>query len=138
MFADSPDEVFYERPFLDISLEDPTETRIIMQLTEYYEAVLPREGTVLDLCSSFRSHYGHFVEEAVVNGKLEVYGIGMNYSEMSVSKALIDRHNRHVVNLNEHPFGIEAIYSFQEPEPRFDAVTCNFSIEFLIRPRLVL
>ena len=109
----APDEAFYafERKVVHI------ETGAIEALRETYAEVLPREGRVLDLMSSWRSHLPY-------TGLGAVTGLGMNAAEMEDNPQL-DSFVIH--NLNREP-----VLPFEDEA--FDAVVCAVSVQYLTQP----
>ncbi|KAK5107472.1 hypothetical protein LTR62_001090 [Meristemomyces frigidus] len=93
----SNDTNFYSQPRFVTHIDDAA----IASLREYYDAVLPRQGKILDFCSSWVSHYPPAIEEASSKGELQVTGMGMNKAELDANKVL--NHGRLLVDLNENP-----------------------------------
>lgn len=98
-------------------------------LEEYYEAALlhaaegagPEGAAVLDLCSSFTSHY---TPPTPAFSRFVV--VGLNGIELFANRAATERR---VYNLNENPslpFLADA---------SFRAVTCSLSVDYLTSPR---
>ncbi|KAG9850136.1 hypothetical protein KCU63_g9190, partial [Aureobasidium melanogenum] len=71
---ESPDNSFYSDSRFVTHIDDAA----IASLRRYYDTVLPRKGLILDLCSSWISHYPQAVEKAAAEGELKVVGLGMN------------------------------------------------------------
>ncbi len=110
----SPDERFYRQPRFVQHIDDVT----IAALTDWYREFLPAESDVLDLMSSWVSHYP--VE--VPLGR--VAGLGMNDEELGANPRLTE-HCVHDLNLEpELPFDAET----------FDRATVAVSIQYLVRP----
>jgi hypothetical protein len=111
------DSGFYAFPRKVVHIDDGA----IAALRRLYADVLPADGCLLDLMSSWRSH--------LPEGRptRAVVGLGLNADEMADNPQL----TRHVVcDLNREPqlpFGDEA----------FDAVMCAVSIQYLVHPVLV-
>lgn len=95
----SADAAFYAVPRLVTHIDDVA----IASLRRYYDAVLPRRGRLLDLCSSWISHYPPAVEEAAAagDGQLRVVGLGLNAAELAANPVLGG--GRIVADLNEQP-----------------------------------
>lgn len=110
----SNDYNFYFEPRLVVHIDDAA----IETLTALYGELLPTDGTILDLMSSWRSHLPKDVEYD------EVVGLGMNDIEMAENGQL---NEHHIHNLN-----VEATLPFDAG--RFDAVLCAVSVQYLIRP----
>ncbi len=87
-------------------------------LTEYYRAVLPEGGRVLDLLSSWVSH---LPEECAY---AEVVGHGMNAEELSANPRLA---RWFVQNLNR-----DVVLPFDDQ--CFDAALCCVGVQYLQRP----
>lgn len=86
-------------------------------LVSLYSKILPLEGKVLDLMSSYQSHIPESRE-------IEVVGLGLNEEEMSLNKRL---KGFVIHDLNENPK-----LPFHDEE--FHAVVCDLSIEYVIKP----
>lgn len=85
-------------------------------LVEYYSQILPKKGIVLDLMSSFESH--------LPDNNFEVIGLGINREELAANPKLS---NFLVKDLNKDP-------SLPFENNTFDAVICDLSIEYVIKP----
>src|SRR5438094_3279971 len=72
------DEHFYEEPRLVYHIDD----KAVAALTNFYRAVLPGGGVLLDLMSSWVSHLPPEIEYA------EVIGHGMNATELAANPRL--------------------------------------------------
>src|SRR5215467_7064028 len=72
------DEIFYEPPRLVYHIDDGA----IAALTNFYRSVLPANGVLLDLMSSWVSHLPPEIEYA------EVIGHGMNAVELGANPRL--------------------------------------------------
>ena len=112
------DELFYEEPRLVYHIDD----NAVAALTEFYRAVLPAGGVVLDLMSSWVSHLPPDIAYR------EVIGHGMNAAELAANKRL-DR--SFVQNLNRDPVLPLAAASV-------DAAMICVSIQYLEQPVAVL
>src|SRR5579864_8018858 len=84
------DAHFYEEPRLVYHIDD----HAVAALTQFYRAVLPSDGVILDLMSSWVSHLPPEIPYA------EVIGHGMNAAELAANPRL-DR--RFVQDLNRDP-----------------------------------
>jgi len=111
------DAEFYTVPRLVVHIDDPA----IEALTACYADTLPKNGTILDLMSSWRSH---LPLEALTPTR--VVGLGLNAEEMLNNPAVSDG-DLWVHNLNENP-----VLPFADEE--FDAVICAVSVQYLIQP----
>lgn len=142
----SSDTSFYDMPRFVTHIDDEA----IASLRSYYGAVLPRKGRILDLCSSWVSHFPPDIEKAaaVSKGGVEVTGMGMNREELAANRAL--NGGRIVMDLNMQPdVGralVESNNATQDAsaggsirqEKKFDASTLVVSIDYLIHPVEVL
>jgi len=112
---ESADAAFYAFDRFVTHIDD----RAIAAVGALYER-LGLTGRVLDLCSSWVSHFVRPPEELVV--------LGMNRRELDANAMATDRV---VQDLN-----IEPALPFDDE--RFDAVTCCVSVDYLVRPVEVL
>jgi hypothetical protein len=111
---ESNDAVFYDSPRLVYHIDDAA----VAALTRYYSENLVNGEDVLDICSSWVSHY----PKEFKGGK--VVGLGMNEYELSQNRQLTD----YVVkDLNDAPF-----LPFEDAS--FDKVTCVVSVDYLNKP----
>ena len=111
---ESADCSFYQVPRLVVHIDD----QAIGAVGELFKATIPANSTILDLMSSWRSHWpqGH--------PKERIAGLGLNAVEMHENPDL-DDYAVHDVNLDPClPFDDGA----------FDAVVITVSIQYLIRP----
>jgi hypothetical protein len=144
----SPDTFFYASPRLVTHIDE----HAIAQLGQYYLSVLPRSGRILDLCSSWISHFPPVLEalaqpclsssastftsshEDMDNGDtapvepIQVIGMGMNETELSHNPILA---RRIVHDLNANP-------TLPPDLGPLVAVTCVVSIDYLTQPLQVL
>lgn len=114
--ADAQDDTrFYEKPRLVNHIDDQADI-IIRSL---YGRLLKPGARVLDLMSSWNSHFPESLELA------QVTGLGLNHEELAKNPRLTD----YVVHdLNRHP-----VLPFGDRE--FEAVVCTVSVEYLIHPQ---
>lgn len=115
---EEPDEIFYEPPRLVCHIDDGA----ITALTEFYRAVLPARGVLLDLMSSWVSHLPPEV------GYAEVIGHGMNKAELAANPQLS---RWFVQNLNRDtrlPLADDSV----------DAAMICVSVQYLQKPVSVL
>jgi hypothetical protein len=112
------DELFYEPPRLVYHIDDGA----VAALTEFYRAVLPTGGVLLDLMSSWVSHLPPETEYA------EIIGQGMNAAELAANPRL---GRRFVQNLNR---------DVQLPlaDASVDAAMICVSVQYLQQPVRVL
>jgi len=112
------DEAFYEPARLVCHIDG----NAIRVLTQLYREILPADGVLLDLMSSWVSHLPKDVEYA------EVIGHGMNAEELAANPRLA---RRFIQNLNRDtalPFAVASI----------DAAMICVSIQYLQQPVAVL
>ena len=128
-YDDNDDTVFYRHPRFVTHIDDAA----ISRLTQYYDTVLPRAGTLLDVCMSWKSFYPSGVEEAVRSKALDVYGVGLNAEEMKANAVFRDEGCWRVVDLNREPYDVQSAWQVGK-ELTFDAATCVVSIDYLVRP----
>ncbi len=109
----SNDDLFYAEPRLVAHIDDLA----IDALMRFYDLVLPSDGIILDIMSSWISHLPpSFIGEAV--------GHGMNSKELAANPRL----SRYFVqNLNVQP-------ELELEEISFDAALCCVGVQYLARP----
>mmetsp|Transcript_31924 Transcript_31924/g.42149 ORF Transcript_31924/g.42149 Transcript_31924/m.42149 type:complete len:269 (-) Transcript_31924:334-1140(-) len=115
---ESSDGLFYEDARLVYHIDDPA----VSALTKFYSENFPAKADVLDICSSWVSHF----PETWDHGNR--VGLGMNEYELS-KNAQLDEYN--VKDLNVDP-------SFPYEDNSFDIVTCVVSIDYLNKPLKVM
>jgi SAM-dependent methyltransferase len=115
---ESPDAIFYDQPRLCYHIDDPC----VAALTNAYSELLGDGEDVLDVCSSWVSHY----PKNWKGGR--VVGLGMNEYELSKNPQLTEFV---VKDLNADP-----VLPF--PDSSFDKVTCVVSIDYLNKPLQVV
>jgi hypothetical protein len=112
------DEIFYQPPRLVCHIDDGA----IAALTGFYRKVLPADGVLLDLMSSWVSHLPPEIDYN------EVIGHGMNATELAANLRL----NRWFIqNLNRET-------SLPIGDANLDAAMICVSIQYLQRPVAVL
>jgi len=115
---EAPDDRFYVMPRKVVHIDD----RAIAALGRLYAGVLPSDGRLLDLMSSWRSHLPAGFRAG------DVVGLGLNAEEMADNPQL----KAHVV----HDVNREARLPFGDAE--FDGAMCAVSIQYVVHPlRLV-
>jgi len=118
---DSPDPRFYDRPRLVTHIDDAAVAAVGELYAELgIDGAAPRPTRVLDLMSSWVSHFRTPPAELVV--------LGMNAEELAANPAATDRL---VHDLNADP-------RVPLPEEDVDAAVCCVSIDYLTRPVDVL
>lgn len=111
---ESNDAVFYDQPRLVYHIDDPA----VSALTKFYAENFKDGEDVLDICSSWVSHYPMDWKGGIV------IGMGMNDYELSQNKQL----SSYVVkDLNSEP-----VFPFDDAS--FDKVTCCVSVDYLNKP----
>ncbi len=109
---ESPDTIFYREPRFVGHID-----RLCHQhLIEFYSTLLPKEGVILDLMSSWESHLPDY--------PFEVIGLGINEEELKANPRLKDYM---VKDINEDP-------TLPFDKESFDAVICDLSIEYVVKP----
>jgi len=104
---ESDDEVFYR-------IDDAA----VGALTKYYGETFTEGADILDICSSWISHFPADIKLG------RTVGLGMNKADLAQNKQL----SEYVVqNLNSNP-----VFPFAENS--FDFVTCAVSVDYLTRP----
>ncbi|MEL7122741.1 MAG: methyltransferase domain-containing protein [Bacteroidota bacterium] len=111
---ESPDEEFYAMPRLVTHIDK----HAIDAVTKLYRELLPPDGVILDLMSSWISHLPEDVNYQ------EVIGLGMNEAELKANKRLT---SYDIQNLNTHP-----ILPYEDNQ--FDGATICVSVDYLIKP----
>lgn len=138
---ESDDDDFYSSPRFVTHIDD----NAIELLKAYYAKNLPRSGRILDMCSSWISHFPRELEEKAIRTRkqraasesqedlddeacLEIIGQGMNAAEMSKNPIL---HAAVLQDLNTDP-------ELPRNVAPLDATTCVVSIDYLTKPVRVL
>ena len=114
------DENFYTLPRLVYHIDEPA----VAALTQYYRSNIAPGSKILDICSSWVSHYPLEFK----NNMKRISGTGMNALELIANDQLTDYEAR---NLNVNP-------TLPYDDNTFDVVTCVVSIDYLIHPIEVL
>src|ERR687884_1202899 len=111
---EEPDEVFYTMPRKVVHIDDAA----IAAIKQFLPEVLPANGVVLDLLSSWRSHWPEgFPKQRLV-------GLGLNAEEMADNPDL----DEFVV----HDVNAEPRLPFEDGV--FDAVVLTVSIQYVTKP----
>lgn len=111
---DRDDTTFYSMPRKVVHVDD----HAIAAIRSVYARLLPAEGTILDLMSSWRSHLPTDINFD------RVVGLGMNAAEMNDNPQL-DDYTIH--DLNRNPVLPYADHSF-------DGVVCAVSVQYMTAP----
>jgi SAM-dependent methyltransferase len=111
---ETPDTEFYSFPRKVVHIDEAA----IMTVKQVFREVLPAHGVVLDLLSSWRSHWPEGL------AKQRLIGLGLNAEEMADNPDL-DEYVVHDVNAHPQlPFA----------SAMFDAVLLTVSIQYLTQP----
>ncbi|MEK7214921.1 MAG: methyltransferase domain-containing protein, partial [Chloroflexota bacterium] len=111
---ESDDGEFYDVPRRVVHIDNAA----IAAAARLYGELLPRNGRLLDLMSSWRSHLPDGFEAA------EIIGLGMSAGEMADNPQLTS----HVIaDLNREPL-------LPFPDCHFDGALCTVSVQYLTRP----
>jgi len=111
---EAEDNQFYAYPRLVVHIDD----QAIATVSELFRSLIPRDSAVLDLMSSWRSHWptGH--------PRKRLAGLGLNAVEMRENPDL----DEYVVHdLNQDP-------ALPFPDDTFDAVVVTVSVQYMTRP----
>ncbi|WP_089940936.1 class I SAM-dependent methyltransferase [Candidatus Entotheonella palauensis] len=111
---EDPDPVFYDMPRKVVHIDD----HAIEEVKQFFRDTLPSDGVILDLMSSWRSHWPPDMP------KQKLVGLGMNAEEMSENPDLDDFV---IHDLNSNP-----LLPFEEAT--FDAVVVTVSIQYMTQP----
>ena len=111
---ESDDELFYGYPRLVTHIDDAA----IAKVGEIFLERLPRDGAILDLMSSWRSHV-----PPALNPR-QVIGVGLNRTEMEENPAL---EGLIVHNVNREP-------RLPLADAGFDGAVMTVSVQYLTRP----
>jgi Methyltransferase domain len=115
------DKQFYSVPKLVYHIDEPA----VAALTQYYRNNIAPKSTILDICSSWVSHYP--LEFPSTMGK--IYATGISPLELSFNDQLTGGYVAQDLNINT---------KLPYDDNMFDIVTCVVSIDYLIRPVEVL
>lgn len=113
---ESADMLFYSEPRFIGHIDRLCHKHLI----EFYSRLLPKEGKILDLMSSWESHLPDF--------SFEVIGLGINEEELKANPRL----SAYVVkDINADP-------TLPFDDESFDALVCDLSIEYVTKPLALL
>jgi hypothetical protein len=115
------DSSFYNVPRLVYHIDEPA----VASLAQYYRNNIPKGSDILDICSSWVSHYP--LEFPDTMGKISASG--MNPLELQFNDQLTGGYEAR--DLNKDP-------TLPYKDNSFDVVTCVVSIDYLIHPIEVL
>jgi len=113
----SADDTFYAKP----RLVDHLDKSCSQQIAELYKQLLPHDGRILDLMSSWVSHLPAEFSSATVTG------LGMNQHELERNPMLAQTLVHDLNQQAQLPFEDEA----------FDGIVCTASVEYLVSPKQV-
>jgi len=113
---ESDDADFYSTPRFVYHVDEGA----VRALTNYYKGAVAAGSDVLDICSSWVSHYPASFPETMTR----IAGTGMNALELEANRQLTDFSP---ANLNIDP-------SLPYANASFDMVTCVVSVDYLIKP----
>jgi SAM-dependent methyltransferase len=111
---ESEDELFYEHPRFVVHIDEYA----IADVSDIYESFLPKQGEILDLMSSWRSHLPKTLKPK------RVVGLGLNRAEMADNPALTDIV---IHNVNRHP-------QLPFDDAAFDSAVMTVSVQYLTQP----
>ena len=115
--ADQQDDgSFYAIPRLVYHIDEPA----VASLTQYYRQNIPKGSSILDICSSWVSHYPLEFPETMKR----ISATGMNALELKANDQLSDSEPKNLNIDTKLPY----------PDESFDVVTCVVSIDYLIHP----
>lgn len=117
----SNDKGFYAIPKLVYHIDEPA----VASLTQYYRKNIPAKSDILDICSSWVSHYPLEFPETMKR----ISATGISGLELGFNDQLTGGHETR--DLNENP-------TLPYEDESFDVVTCVVSIDYLIEPVKVL
>jgi len=115
------DAWFYEVPRLVYHTDEPA----VASLTQYYRTSIPARSDILDICSSWVSHYPQEFPRTMKS----IAGMGMNELELKYNGQLTAGYK--TKDLNDNP-------NLPYPDDSFDAVTCVVSMDYLVQPVEIL
>lgn len=115
---DATDSRFYAEPRFVQHLDAACRAAI----SALHGRLLPAGGRVLDLMASWDSHLPDTAADC------HIAGLGLNLEELAANPRLRERVVKDLNERDELPWG----------DAQFDVVLCTASIEYLIRPRMVL
>lgn len=116
------DNTFYKLPRLLYHIDEPA----VSSLTQYYRKNIPKNSRILDICSSWVSHYPLEFPKTMKR----IAGTGINSLELNVNDQFT-KGDTVARNLNNDP-------TLPYADGSFDVVTCVVSIDYLIHPIEVL
>jgi hypothetical protein len=115
------DSSFYTVPRLVYHIDEPA----VASLTQYYRNNIPKNSDILDICSSWVSHYPLEFPKTMK----KICATGMNGLELQFNDQLTGGYETKDLNNDA---------KIPYPDNSFDAVTCVVSIDYLVDPITVL
>lgn len=122
----SPDGIFYSLPRPVYHMDEPA----VAALTQYYRHNIPANSDILDICSSWVSHFPLEFPETMKS----IAATGMNAMELSWNDQLTAGYT--VTDLNQQKPGTLTALPYDNES--FDVITCACSFDYLIKPVEVL
>ena len=126
----SDDGWFYKVPRLTYHIDEPA----IASLTQYYRSNIKSKSDILDICSSWVSHYP--LEFPLKMNK--IYATGMSKLELQLNDQLSKDNNNDGDGLYYKAMDLNVDPALPYKDEAFDVITCCASIEYLIEPIKVL
>ena len=130
------DGTFYALPRLVYHIDEPA----VCALTQHYRRSITRNSDLLDICSSWASHYPTEFPETMKS----IRATGMNYVELFFNDQLTDgfvvadlNGNNFVNKPGDGPRGDYGAFSEFDNES-VDVITCALSIDYLMDPIQIL
>ena len=117
---EAPDTAFYKYPKLVYHIDEGA----VAALTRYYDAAVPDGAEVLDICSSWVSHYPRDFPKRMKS----LVGTGISATELACNDQLTSFAQ---ADLNVQP-------KLPFPDKSFDVVTCVVSFDYLTKPKEVM
>mmetsp|Transcript_18353 Transcript_18353/g.23799 ORF Transcript_18353/g.23799 Transcript_18353/m.23799 type:complete len:337 (-) Transcript_18353:65-1075(-) len=114
------DGSFYAVPRFVYHIDEPA----VSSLTQFYRNNIKPKSDILDICSSWVSHYPLEFKQSMKR----ISATGMNKLELQANDQLTDWQQRDLNDFPELPYG----------DNEFDVVTCVVSIDYLNKPIEIL
>jgi len=115
------DSSFYTIPRLVYHIDEPA----VASLTQYYRKNIPEGSSILDICSSWVSHYPLEFPDTMS----KICATGMNSLELKFNDQLTGGFKQKDLNVDP---------TLPHSDASFDVVTCVVSIDYLVEPIKVL
>jgi SAM-dependent methyltransferase len=114
------DTAFYRFPKLVYHIDEGA----VAALTRYYDAAVPAGAEVLDICSSWLSHYPRDFPQRMKR----LVGTGISATELAC--------NDQLSSFQQADLNVKPVLPFADSS--FDVVTCVVSFDYLTKPKEVL